>query len=171
MVLRTKKSIGKTKQNDVDGANGASNADFREELTDSSKDLKTKSQLAGFWIHQRGDPTIKAPVARLTMRLRSFVSYQVDGIRSASTHKISEKSMATVLQDPMFAIERYWGSRVKGTKKLATWKLSIESSRLRPGLLPSYRRHCPIRNHVLSRSVPAALSFSLPLSFVKLLHF
>lgn len=116
MVLRTKKSIGKTEQDNVDGANGASNADFREELTDSSKDLKTKSQSAGYWIDYKGDPTIKAPVARLTMRLRSFVSYHVHDKRSAFTHKISEKSMTTVLQGPRFAIERYRGSCGKGTK-------------------------------------------------------
>ena len=33
----TKKSIAETEQDNVDGADGASNADFREELTDSTK--------------------------------------------------------------------------------------------------------------------------------------
>lgn len=82
------------------------------------------------------------------MRLRSFVSYKARGTCSASTHKISEKSMATVLQNPGFAIEKYSNIRIKKTKK---WQLSIESSRLRPGPPSSV---LVIRNHV-----PAALKY------------
>lgn len=37
----TEKSIAETEQNNVDGADGASDADFRPELTDTSKNLGT----------------------------------------------------------------------------------------------------------------------------------
>lgn len=41
--LKLKKSIAETKQDNVDGADGASNADLGEELTDSSKNHQGSS--------------------------------------------------------------------------------------------------------------------------------
>jgi hypothetical protein len=40
-ISPTEKSIAETEQNNVDGADGASNADFGPELTDTSKNLET----------------------------------------------------------------------------------------------------------------------------------
>jgi hypothetical protein len=62
-MLPTEKSIAETEQNNVDGADGTSDADFRPELTDTSKNLETNLHQQSFR-HTRGS----ASPSRLLLR-------------------------------------------------------------------------------------------------------
>jgi hypothetical protein len=84
-MSQTKKGIAKSEQDNVEGADGASHADLRPELTDTSKN------------HQGSSCEVDNATAR-------FCQLSITQIVYVSTHKISEKSMAAVLQEARYEI-------------------------------------------------------------------